>query len=385
MSEQLLLKGFEVEMYTGRPDGTVMGCAAEAAAALQGFVTEPDNRNLEHITAPDASYRSQLEQLLEPRRRLRAWLAPRGLTLLPGSTLSLGDSHHFDRSDPSNPYHDTIEQTYGTRVVTASVHINLGISAMDQLFAALRLMRCEAALLLAMSASSPFLDNLNTGVDSQRWLQFPLTPPLVPLFNDHQHYIDWMDEQLAAAAMFNVRHLWTSVRPNGDNRPHDLNRLEIRICDLIDDPLLLLAVTAFAELRLHQLQRQPERHDPLLASRFSPAALADLADANDRAAARSSLRSTLCDWRSGEPIEARHWIERELEAMAPLAKELGLTAALTPLLPLLTDGNQAMRWRQRHHQGESIAAIISSEAAAMQQQEDRLEAWLATDPSSALG
>lgn len=385
MNDQLLLKGFEVEMYTGRADGTVVGCAAEAAAALEGFVTEPDNRNLEHITAPYASYRHQLELLLEPRRRLRAWLAPRGLTLLPGSTLSLGDSHRFERSDPANAYHDTIERTYGTRVVTASVHINLGISGMDHLFAGLRLLRCEAALLLAMSASSPFLDNDITGADSQRWLQFPLTPPLVPLFLGHQHYIDWMQEQLAAAAMFNVRHLWTSVRPNGDDRPHNLNRLEIRICDLIDDPRLLLAITAFAELRLHQLQREPERHDPLLASRFSPAALADLADANDRAAARSSLTSSLCDWRSGEPIQARDWIERELNAMAHLAKELELTEALAPLVPLLADGNQAMRWRERHRMGESIAAILSSETAAMQAQEKALEAWLATDASNPLG
>jgi len=385
MSDQLLLKGFEVEMYTGRADGTVVGCAAEAAAALEGFVTEPDNRNLEHITAPDASYRRQLELLLEPRRRLRAWLAPRGLTLLPGSTLSLGDSHRFERSDPANAYHDTIEQTYGTRVVTASVHINLGVSDMEHLFAGLRLLRCEAALLLAMSASSPFLDNEITGADSQRWLQFPLTPPLVPLFLGHQHYIDWMHEQLAAAAMFNVRHLWTSVRPNGDDRPHDLNRLEIRICDLIDDPRLLLAVTTFAELRLHQLQRDPQRHDPLLASRYSAAALADLADANDRAAARSSLTASLCDWRSGEAIEARAWIERELRAMAPLARELGLTEALAPLASLLADGNQAMRWTQRYRQGQSIAAIISSATAAMQARELALEAWLATDASSALG
>ncbi|MFM2158609.1 MAG: hypothetical protein RLZZ124_1083, partial [Cyanobacteriota bacterium] len=41
----LLLKGFEVELYTGRPDGTVVGCSAEAAAELAGFVTEPDSRN----------------------------------------------------------------------------------------------------------------------------------------------------------------------------------------------------------------------------------------------------------------------------------------------------------------------------------------------------
>jgi hypothetical protein len=40
--------------------------------------------------------------------------------LLPGSVLSTGGSDTFVRSDPSNPYHAYIEDTYGTRVVTAS-------------------------------------------------------------------------------------------------------------------------------------------------------------------------------------------------------------------------------------------------------------------------
>ena len=37
MSAPLLLKGFEVELYTGRADGTVVGCSAEAAAALDSM------------------------------------------------------------------------------------------------------------------------------------------------------------------------------------------------------------------------------------------------------------------------------------------------------------------------------------------------------------
>jgi predicted glutamate--cysteine ligase len=150
-----LTKGFEVELFTGRPDGTVVGCSAAAAAALAGVVTEPDQRNLEYITPPDADYNRQLFHLLKPRQMLRQWLHQRGLTLLPGSTLSLGDSHRFERSDPKNSYHDFIEQSYSTRVVTASVHINLGLNAPAEIFAACRLLRCEAALLLALSASSP--------------------------------------------------------------------------------------------------------------------------------------------------------------------------------------------------------------------------------------
>jgi predicted glutamate--cysteine ligase len=379
----LLLKGFEVEMYTGRPDGTVVGCSAEAAAELAGFVTEPDHRNLEYITPPQASYVHQLELLLEPRQRLRAWLAPRGLTLLPGSTLSTGDSHRFERSDPQNPYHGYIEATYGTRVVTASVHINLGLTAMEPLFAGLRLLRCEGALLLALSASSPFLDGAATGAHSQRWLQFPLTPPEVPLFLSHQHYITWVQEQLKAGAMQNVRHLWTSVRPNGDNRPHDLNRLEIRICDLVSDPLQLLAITAYAELRLQQLLRQGDQHDPLRASQLTPAELAELADANDRAAARSSLDASLGHWRDGCSIEARQWIRGNLTAMAPLAAELGLAPLLAQLEPLLEQGNQAMDWLRRHAAGESVPAIVAADAAALAQREAAL-ATLGTEAGAGL-
>jgi predicted glutamate--cysteine ligase len=385
MTPPLLLKGFEVEMYSGRPDGTVVGCAAEAAAALAGFVVEPDHRNLEYTTPPDASYLHQLELLLEPRRRLRHWLGGRGLTLLPGSTLSTGDSSRFERSQPNNPYHDYIETSYGTRVVTASVHINLGMTAMGPMFAGLRLLRCEAALLLALSASSPFLDGRVTGAHSQRWLQFPLTPPQVPLFRDHAHFIDWMEEQLAAGTMRNVRHLWTSVRPNGDDRPHDLNRLEIRICDLISDPLLLLAVTAFAELRLHQLQRDPERHDPGRASQLSLDELARLADANDRAAAQASLDGELRHWRDGKPIRCRAWLEAELAELAPLATELGLATVLAPLEAVIREGNQAMVWLERHRRGEAIATIIGADAAALELEERRQSVWLQADGADALG
>ena len=385
MSAPLLLKGFEVELYTGRADGTVVGCSAEAAAALEGFVTEPDCRNLEYITPPDADYARQLQLLLEPRQRLRRWLASRQLTLLPGSTLSLGDSQRFERSDPANPYHGYIEATYGTKVVTASVHINLGLTAghglepMTSLFAGLRLMRCEASLLLALSASSPFLDGVVTAAHSQRWLQFPLTPAEVPLFLDHQHYISWMGEQLALGTMQNVRHLWTSVRPNGDNRPHDLNRLEIRICDLVTDPLVLLAITAFAELRLQQLMREPERYDPLQASSLDPSQLAALADANDRAAARSSLDATVMHWRNGAPILVRDWLAQELADLAPLAEELGLSRVLAPLQGVLDQGNQAMGWLAGHQAGLSIPTLLNQTVEAMASQEAELLEAIATD------
>jgi len=362
---QSLLKGFEVEMYTGRPDGTVVGCSSEAAAAIDGIVTEPDRRNLEYITPPEASYAAQLQHLLEPRQRLRQWLQQRQLTLLPGSSLSLGNSQHFERSNPDNPYHQFIEDSYGTRVVTASVHINFGLESSETIVAACRLLRCEAALLLALSASSPFLDGQATGAHSQRWRQFPITPQQVPLFENHQHYIDWMHTQLEQQQMRNVRHFWGSVRPNGPERPQQLNRVELRVCDLVSDPRDLLAITAFAELRLLQLIDRGQSEDPLFSSELSAAELAELADHNDQQAALTSLDAELRHWRDGRSISARQWIQDQLQDLNAWGDQQPAMAWLDRLPALLKRGNTAMQWLQRQQSGESISAILSADIAAL--------------------
>jgi len=371
MTRNRLLKGFEVELFTGRSDGRNVGIAARAKQELQGFVTEPDHRNLEYVTDPLADYDGIAEALLAPRRTLRRWLIEQDLTLLPGSTLSLGDTDRFERSDPDNPYHSLIETTYGTDVVTASIHINLGIDNPADLFAALRLVRCEAALLLSLSASSPFLNGQVTGAHSQRWLQFPLTPSRVPLFVDHEHFITWTNQQIQAGTMHNVRHLWTSVRPNGPDRPHQLNRIELRICDLITDPDVLIAVTTLLELRVQQVLREPEQHDPLRSSALNLQQLEELSMSNDRAAARSSLEATLHNWRDGRERSCRDWLEHLIETVTPLAQELGLQQQLDPLSAVLNDGNQAMRWLQGIHAGGSIESVLRESITAMREEEMR--------------
>ena len=368
MSSDRLLKGFEVELFTGREDGRNVGVAARAKQELTGFVTEPDHRNLEYVTTPQADYEGLSEALLAPRRKLRRWLIDQDLTLLPGSTLSLGDTQHFERSDPNNPYHALIEATYGTAVVTASIHINLGIDDPKDLFAALRLVRCEAALLLSLSASSPFLNGKVTGAHSQRWLQFPLTPARVPLFRDHQHFIAWTEAQIDAGTMHNVRHLWTSVRANGPDRPHQLNRLELRICDLITDPDVLLAVTALLELRVQQVLRDPQTHDPLHSSSLSLEELELLSMDNDRAAAQSSLEATLRDWHDGHERSCRDWLK---QLITSVTHELGLHEQLQPLQSILMHGNQAMRWLDGIHCGQTVEAMLRSSISAMRDEEMR--------------
>lgn len=368
----LLTKGFEVEMYTGKTTGEIVGLSDQIVASLDRFVREPDSRNVEYTTAPHCCYERLLCDLLKPRQQLRQFLQTLDptYTLIPGSTLSLGDTQTFYRSDPQNPYHTYIEETYGTTVVTASIHINVGISEPELLMRACRLIRVEAPLYLALSASSPFLAGKATGHHSTRWHMFPKTPRIVPLFHSHQHYVDWTEEQLALGTMQNVRHLWLSVRPNGDRRPYSLNRLELRICDLVADPIALLAITALLEARLHQLLAQPDL-DPLIASQFSMSELVALTDQNELSVAHKSLDATLTHWQTGQSIKAYQWIEDMYGEVQSFAKQKGFLCFLSPLRKILREGNVAQQWlKQLEHNDCHI--VLSQAIRSMQQEEAEL-------------
>lgn len=369
----LLSKGFEVEMYTGTPAGYIVGLSDRIVADLNGFVREPDSRNVEYTTPPLCRYEQLLCELVRPRQRLRSYLKTQGnYTIIPGSTLSLGSSRQFFRSDPGNPYHAYIEQTYGAKVVTASIHINIGISDPETLMRACRLVQVEAPLYLALTAASPFLDGSPTGCHSTRWSIFPKTPAHVPLFESHAHHIRWVEEQLAAQTMQNVRHLWSSVRPNGDRRPYNLNRLELRICDLIIDPIGLLAVTALLESRLLQLQNDPSL-DPLVLSQLPAHTrnqdLVELADQNEQAVAKASLDAEVRHWYDGRSILVRDWIQQVYAEVWPTAKVHGIACFLSPLQKILREGNEAQRWLYAYSQGESPRSIVQSAIAQAQQQE----------------
>ena len=371
----LLSKGFEVEMYTGTPAGEVVGFSDKIVAELEGFVREPDSRNVEYTTAPFCRYEHLLCELIKPRVQLRDYLKTLGdYTIIPGSTLPLGGADTFYRSDPKNPYHAYIEQTYGTDVVTASIHINIGMSDMEALMRACRLVRLEAPLYLALTASSPFFDGNITGFHSTRWHLFPQTPTHVPLFESHLHHIRWVEEQLAAGTMQSVRHLWSSVRPNGDRRPYNLNRLELRICDLVSDPLHLLAVTALLEARLHQLLAHPEL-DPLESSQIGAhnrsEDLLAIALKNEQAAAKNSLSAEMIHWQTGRPIIARDWIDQIYAEVQPFARRSGIGCFLTPLKQILRHGNQAEQWLAQAAK-TSPTEVVQQAIAQMQQQESLL-------------
>ena len=360
MDKKKLLKGFEVELFTGT-NHTHVGISNEIEQVFSDFVKEPDNRNVEYITKPSKDYEILSKSLLNPRIRLRKWLKERGLTIIPSSTLCFEYDNNFQRSDLENSYHEFIEESYGTSIATSSVHINLGIDNLERLFAAIRLVRCEASLYLALSASSPFINGKFSGNHSQRWVQFPKTPVSVPFFENHTEYIDWIEDKINIGIMQNVRHFWSSIRPNGPQRPYKLDRLELRICDFVPDIRLLLAITALLELRVIFLFENILETDPRICSKFKMNELSEICDLNELKAAKNSLNAELIDWKNGKKIICSDWIKIMLNQVAPLAEELGMKDQLKPIQKVLREGNQSMQWIKKYNGGETVEEIMKEQ------------------------
>ena len=109
----------------------------------------------------------------------------------------------------------------------------------------------------------------------------------MPFFVNHNSYIDWIDENISNKNMQNIRHFWSSIRPNGPQRPLILDRLELRICDFVHDVNLLLAITAMLELRILHLFENLNNLDPLKVSVFSTDELSEICDQNEINAAKA--------------------------------------------------------------------------------------------------
>ena len=357
MSQNNLYKGFEVELFTGSLNSHI-GISSEIEKKFPDFVKEPDNRNVEYITKPEKDYGSLYDKLITPRKKLRKWLNTKNLTIIPSSTLCFNHDIQFQRSDIDNVYHQFIQDNYGISIATSSVHINIGIDDLDKLFAAIRLIRSEAALYLSLSASSPFLNNKITGNHSQRWMQFPKTPSKVPFFVNHNSYLDWIKENIANKNMQNIRHFWSSIRPNGPQRPLILDRLELRICDFVHDINLLLAITAMLELRILHLFDNLSTLDPLSESIFSINELSKICDQNEISAAKDSLNSELIHWRDGKKVICKEWIKNLLSDLSFTADKFNMKHLLHPIYALLEEGNQSMKWINQYEKGLSIEQIM---------------------------
>lgn len=334
----LLTKGLEIEQYTGLVTGEALPLSATISQNLSNFSVEPDQRNVEYITPVCLSYQELCSSLIKPRLELREFLKLQNAdwTVLPSSTLALPFEKSFIFSKPEDIYHQHIKQRHGLSIITASTHYNIGIPDSNEIIRLVDLMRLEACLMLALTASSPFYDGENTGYQSYRWASFPKVPNIIPFFGNIQNFINWTEQMLETGEMFNIRHFWGAVRPNGSARPHNLNRLEVRICDLSTNWETTLAIMAWIEARVHYFLENPDLIVP-----SNDESLILLSDENELSTAQNGLSAHFSDWLYGEESTVYEAIQKRLEDIKPIAQKLELNSYLKPIENILVNGSES--------------------------------------------
>jgi carboxylate-amine ligase len=205
--------------------------------------------------------------------------------------------------------------------------------------------------LLALSASSPFVENVNTGLHSARTQIFTRFFPRcgVPdAFSSWSEYKDFVRFLYETGSITEHTQIWWSVRPH-----LAFPTVEIRICDGQPELGEAQSLTAFATALTARCARAYDEGAPV---RPLPHRLIE---ENFWRAIRYGLPGELLDFERGEPIPARQRIEELIEWVLPVAEEIGAVPYLA-----VPERNAAERQIERFEDGMSLEEIYAEQVRA---------------------
>jgi carboxylate-amine ligase len=254
------------------------------------------------------------------------------------------DTPHYRRNDELLRYVVWRNNTFG-------LHVHVGIAGADRAIAVHDALRVFLPELLALSASSPFVEAVDSGLHSARTEIFTR---MFPRCGIPDPYGSWQEFEEYAAFLFRTRsiaehtQIWWSVRPH-----LAYPTIEIRICDGQPDLGEAQALAALAYALVVRCARAHDEGEPL------PDVPARLLEENLWRATRWGLSGELLDFARGEPIPARARIEQLLEWVAPVADEIGAAPHLA-----VPAKNAAERQIARLEEGASIEEIYAEQVRA---------------------
>jgi carboxylate-amine ligase len=283
------------------------------------------------------------------RRRLFALAAERGFALGATGTHPWSDyrEQHTIETDHYRRVEDGLKYV-AWRNNTFSLHVHVGIEGADRAVRVCDRLRPVLPLLLAISASSPFLDGRDSGLHSARTQIFTRSFPRCGVpdsFGTWDAFADYVDFLIRTRSIVEYTQVWWSIRPH-----FAFGTVEVRICDAQptaaeSDGLAGLIVGCVA-----QAARDVDEGVPFedLPNR--------MIEENVWRALRYGLGGELLDLRRREPYPAPEALERLLGWSAPARAELGIDVDLPTL-------NGAQRQRRMLKSGMSLAEIYAANVA----------------------
>jgi glutamate---cysteine ligase / carboxylate-amine ligase len=327
--------------------------AAAAGSPLdEHLVGELIASEIEVKTGRVESFAGVPARMAERRAQLAALVEPLGIAL--GATAThpwadwkeqrIIDTPHYRRNDELLRYVVWRNNTFGLHVHVAIKGANRAVAVNDGL-------RSLLPELLALSASSPLVEGVNTGLHSARTLIFTRffprcgVPDRYGSWDEFERYVRFLFE---TGSITEHTQLWWSVRPH-----FDFPTIEIRICDgqpELGEAQALAAMAASVTVRLARAYDDGERL-PDLPHR--------LIEENTWRAIRYGLSGGLIDFEAGKTVSARARLEALAEWARPAAEEIGAAEWLA-----IPERNAAERQIARFEEGASLETIYAEQVGA---------------------
>jgi glutamate---cysteine ligase / carboxylate-amine ligase len=254
------------------------------------------------------------------------------------------DTPHYRRNDELLRYVVWRNNTFG-------FHVHVGINGADRAIRVCSALRNYLPELLALSASSPFVEGVFTHLHSARTQIFTRMFPRCGIpdelggWDEWERYIRFLYE---TGSVTEHTQLWWSVRPH-----LAFPTVEIRICDAQPELAESRSLAALSYSLTARIARALDEGEPL------PAWPNRLLEENLWRAIRWGLSGELIDFGRGESIPARARLEQLIEWVQPIAEELGAAHWLA-----IPERNAAERQMARHAEGATMEEIFAEQVRA---------------------
>jgi glutamate---cysteine ligase / carboxylate-amine ligase len=218
------------------------------------------------------------------------------------------DTPHYRRNNEILQYVVWRNNSFG-------IHAHIGVRGADRAIAVCNAFRNVLPELLALSASSPFVEDCVSGLHSARTEIFTKMFPRcgVPdAFESWEAYEEYVRFLYATGSIDEHTQIWWSVRPH-----LGFPTVEVRICDAQPELEEAQSLAAFIYALGARFVRALDEGEPL------PDLPHRLIEENMWRAIRYGLSNGLIDFTTGEVVPARARIETLIEWVFPVAEEIG--------------------------------------------------------------
>jgi carboxylate-amine ligase len=327
----------------------------ELQAAAQGTVLEEHlvgeliASEVEIKTGRTESFAEAAPRMAERRAQLAALAGDLGIGL--GGTGThpwsrwqdqrIIDTLHYRRNNE-------ILQYVVWRNTSFGLHVHVAIRGADRAIAVHNALRVFLPDLLALSASSPFVEGVNTGLHSARTQIFTRMFPRCGIpdpFSGWAEFEEYVRLLYDTGSITEHTQLWWSVRPH-----LAFPTVELRICDAQPELGEAQSLAALGYALIVRLARAIDEGEPL------PDVPRRLLEENLWRAIRFGLSGELIDFPAREVVPARARLEALADWVMPVAEEIGAAPYIS-----IPGANAAERQRARYDEGVTLEEIYAEQ------------------------